>query len=567
MTRGKRATTGTLALAAGAGLLALGLVGCQKGDQAVTSRAPGAVAPQAEVRWKDDDVVIRLGEQGILTYADMRRILSAWARSNESLDDLGEEQKAQVFRRYYNEILLAAEARLRGLHETEEFRTRTLAARYTTLVPVYKQREIVDRYRPTEEELYQYVPPAQDEVRVRIIVKEDPAEARGVYERALAGQDFAAMAREESEGFLRDAGGLTAFYSLGNAGKFPPPVIQRFLDAEVGEILPPFYQDIGFLVVKIDAKRTAEQLRRQELERRRSEIEFNIHQHYYDQRLGELFDSAQVVYHDGAIDALARNEAEPGVVVLEVNGVPYRGLEILGPMVDAVHSGQPLRQRIERFVETALVGEEAVRLGIEGDPLFVERWAATEARELAQEVMRRELAPVESAPITEEEVAAYAAARPEQFTEPETRHLRLILCDREDQAAEALARLNAGDDFADVARALSVDTNTAASGGDLGFLEAEDVPEPVRATAFGLPVGAYTPAPLAVFSALDGTPLWALLKVEAVRERAVGVASSANRRKAEAAILTLRRTERLKSLIEESEARLGYALCLPAKPK
>lgn len=526
----------------------------------------GPSGPSARV-WADGDVVIRRGAEGDITYADMRRLLKIWARSNESLDDLGEEQKAQVFRRYYNEILLAAEARTRGLHETEEFRTRTLAARYTALVPVYKQREIVDRYHPTEEELFQYIPPAQDEVRVRIVVKEDPAEARRVYEEALAGKDFAGLARDESEGFLASAGGLTAFYSLASSGKFPPPVIQRFLDAKVGEILPPFYQDIGFLVVKIDAKRTAEQLRRQELERRRSEIEFSIHQHYYDQRLDALFERAQVVYHDDAIDALTRQEAEPGIVVLEVNGIPYRGREILGPMADAVHSGQPLRQRVERFVETALVGEEAVRLGLQQDPLFTETWSLVEARELAQEVMRRELAPVEAAPITEEEVAAYAAARSEQFVEPEARHLRLILTDREDQALEALARLRAGADFSDVARSLSVDTNTAASGGDLGFLVAEDVPEPVREAAFALPSGGYTPEPLPVVSALDGTPLWVLLQVEAVRDRAVGVASSANRRKAEAAILTLRRTERLKNLIEESEARLGYALCLNEQPK
>jgi parvulin-like peptidyl-prolyl isomerase len=534
-----------------------------------TAKRPGPAGPPgpADRVWADGDVVIRRGAEGDLTYADMRKLLKTWARSNENLDDLGPEQKAQFFRRYYNEILLAAEARRRGLHETEEFRTRTLAARYAALVPVYKQREIVDRYRPTEEELYQYVPPAQDEVRVRVIVKEDPAEARRVYEEALAGKDFAALARDESEGFLRAEGGLTGFHSLGNAGKFPPPVVQRFLDAEVGEILPPFYQDIGFLVVKIDAKRTAEQLRRQELERRRAEIEYGIHQHYYDQRLDALFERAQVVYHDPEIDALARQEGDPAAVVLEVNGVPYRAREILGPMADAVHSGQPLRQRIERFVETALVGEEAVRLGLERDPLFAETWGLVETRELAQEVMRHELAPVEAAPITDEEVAAHAAARPEQFAEPEARHLRLILTDREDQAHEALARLRGGAPFAEVARALSVDTNTAASGGDLGFLAADDVPEPVREAAFALPAGAYTPEPLPVVSALDGTPLWVLLQVEAVRERAVGVAGSANRRRAESAILTLRRTERLKSLIEESEARLGYALCLTEQPK
>lgn len=249
-----------------------------KGDPAKSESAKGksakkskglmspkeASAPKPVAPWKDKDAIISLGKNGTLTYRDMKDLFPGWSRGSKGLDELEVQDQELFFKKYYNESLFAAVARERGYDKSPTFRARTLASRYRTLMPVYKQRTVIDKTKPKDEELMQYIAPAEDEVRVRIIVKESSADADKIYARVKAGEDFEKLARAESEGNLREAGGLTGFLSPHNASKFPPPVVERFIAQPVGAVLPPFFQDIGYLVVKIDAKRTKEELRKQE---------------------------------------------------------------------------------------------------------------------------------------------------------------------------------------------------------------------------------------------------------------------------------------------------------------
>ena len=82
--------------------------------------------------------------------------------------------------------------------------------------------------------------------------------------------------------------------------------------------------------------------------------------------------------------------------------------------------------------------------------------------------------------------------------------LRLIRTSEAAQAQEAERRLRAGEDFAAVARALSID-GSAPRGGDLGDLAPPDLSEPLRSTAAALAPGQVS----AVVALPDG---YALLK-------------------------------------------------------
>lgn len=66
---------------------------------------------------------------------------------------------------------------------------------------------------------------------------------------------------------------------------------------------------------------------------------------------------------------------------------------------------------------------------------------------------------------------------------------RHILVETEDEAKEVIERLEAGEDFADLAAELSQDTGSAASGGDLGFAARGRYVTPVEDAVFTLPVG------------------------------------------------------------------------------
>ena len=74
-------------------------------------------------------------------------------------------------------------------------------------------------------------------------------------------------------------------------------------------------------------------------------------------------------------------------------------------------------------------------------------------------------------------------------TEAEQAQARHILVETEEEAQEVIKRLEAGEDFADLAAELSTDTGSGAAGGDLGFVPRGRFVEPVEEAIFSLPIG------------------------------------------------------------------------------
>lgn len=73
--------------------------------------------------------------------------------------------------------------------------------------------------------------------------------------------------------------------------------------------------------------------------------------------------------------------------------------------------------------------------------------------------------------------------------EAEQARARHILVETEEEAQAVVERLEAGEDFADIAEELSLDTFSAAQGGDLGFVPKGRFVEPVDKAVFSLPIG------------------------------------------------------------------------------
>jgi parvulin-like peptidyl-prolyl isomerase len=90
-------------------------------------------------------------------------------------------------------------------------------------------------------------------------------------------------------------------------------------------------------------------------------------------------------------------------------------------------------------------------------------------------------------PGAEEQLAVARAALPAPPAAGAV-HLRLIRVRERAQADAASRRAAAGEDFAAIARGLSVDAS-AARGGDLGFVRPEDLAEPLRSAAAALAPG------------------------------------------------------------------------------
>ncbi len=77
------------------------------------------------------------------------------------------------------------------------------------------------------------------------------------------------------------------------------------------------------------------------------------------------------------------------------------------------------------------------------------------------------------------------------YTKIKVRH---ILCEKHARIMEALAQIQAGRNFADVAREYSEDK--ARSGGDLGWQNRGDMTGPFQDAAFALSIGGMSDAPV-----------------------------------------------------------------------
>lgn len=93
--------------------------------------------------------------------------------------------------------------------------------------------------------------------------------------------------------------------------------------------------------------------------------------------------------------------------------------------------------------------------------------------------------------ISEKEVDDYLKSHNEEFKNKTHMQLQQIITKTLDQANKAIALLNSGKPFAEVAQERSLDAATANDGGDLGWIEENDpfIPAPILKAALGLKAG------------------------------------------------------------------------------
>ena len=140
---------------------------------------------------------------------------------------------------------------------------------------------------------------------------------------------------------------------------------------------------------------------------------------------------------------------------------------------------------ITYLVDLRLGAQAAVEAGLGADEDFARRLAYFREKMLLEDYLQLRIDEV----VTEEAArelfeTTTAGVEPEQ--EVRARH---ILVREEEEAIAVIARLEAGEDFAAVARDVSQDPGSARTGGDLGFFTAGRMVAPFSDAAFALEPG------------------------------------------------------------------------------
>lgn len=208
--------------------------------------------------------------------------------------------------------------------------------------------------------------------------------------------------------------------------------------------------------------------------------------------------------------------AEGDVVVARVGQIEILLTEVIGEIYslsEEERNKQPFDEMyddyLQRRIDRAMIFQAAVAAGLRDDPQHAKRMVQIERRVLSDQFVQNV--------IRGQVRSSDMKARYDAFVEAESKRremrARYILAKDEAHAIELKARLDAGEDFDDVAR--SLDYPAASRGGDLGYFNEQTMVPEVVAAAKSLEIGGISQP----FQSQFG---WHLIKLEdrrAVRVR------------------------------------------------
>jgi peptidyl-prolyl cis-trans isomerase C len=124
---------------------------------------------------------------------------------------------------------------------------------------------------------------------------------------------------------------------------------------------------------------------------------------------------------------------------------------------------------LEELITRELLLQEAKKRGLDRDRTLVERVERFKERSILDSLMKEE---VDSrVTVTQDEIKAFYASHSESFAAPRESRVSHILVKTEAEALDLKKRLDQGEDFAGLARKVSLDLATRYKGGDLGVLK------------------------------------------------------------------------------------------------
>jgi peptidyl-prolyl cis-trans isomerase C len=193
--------------------------------------------------------------------------------------------------------------------------------------------------------------------------------------------------------------------------------------------------------------------------------------------------------------ATAQDAADP--VIAKVGDAEIHKSELdlaltgLDPQLAQLPDEQKRAAALSGLIDVKLLAKDASKEGLQDDAAFKQRIAYLTERELHNAFFKKHVVDA----VKPEEVKARYDAEIAKITPQEEVKARHILVKTEDEAKAIIKDLDAGKDFATLAKEKSTDPNKA-DGGDLGYFTKDRMVPEFSEAAFKLEKGKYTEAPV-----------------------------------------------------------------------
>ena len=163
----------------------------------------------------------------------------------------------------------------------------------------------------------------------------------------------------------------------------------------------------------------------------------------------------------------------------------------LDPQLAQLPDDQKKVAALSAAIDVKLLAKDALAEKLQDTPDFKTRMAYLQDRELHNAYFKKHVVDV----VTDAEVKARYDKEVAALPKQEEVHARHILVKTEDEAKEVIKELDAGKDFAAVAKEKSTDPNKS-DGGDLGYFQRGRMVKEFDDAAFSMPVGTYSKTPV-----------------------------------------------------------------------
>lgn len=335
--------------------------------------------------------------------------------------------------------------------------------------------------------------------RVRHILTYSREDAEQALARIRAGEAFGAVANAMSVGEAASKGGDLGFVVWGQLD----PVQEAAVEAmRAGDLRGPLETSQGWNVLFLEEIRPW--AARPELDKMRHRIRVSLSQRAIARRSVEYFETLRSRWKTEVVEAALTEEnllgQGPGperaaeIVVARAGERTVSLANLRGRLDPEAARRMPrpwalkqIRGILDDLVFGLLLEQEALRRGYASRP------------EIAKEVQKLEEALVFDALLSQviyprvqvgdAEVRAFYDANPAPFTEPEAVRVSLISLEGRAAAEALLNELQAGADFATLARQRSRDPLTASTGGEFGWLTRGSADPAIETAAFALSSG------------------------------------------------------------------------------
>ena len=183
------------------------------------------------------------------------------------------------------------------------------------------------------------------------------------------------------------------------------------------------------------------------------------------------------------VAACSDKPEEPSKALAVINGKEITSSEFdlrwsqIPEFARKTYAGTDGRKRfLDELITRELLLQEAKKRGIDRERALLERTERFKERSILDGLMREEVDA--RVTVTQEEIKTYYEANRGSFTAPDELRASHILVKNEADAADVRKRLEQGEDFAALARKVSLDVSTKVKGGDLGIIKkGQTVPE------------------------------------------------------------------------------------------